>query len=191
MDVVPAEQQACEIAALGLGLFQRGGHNPTMARTRKDSQPEPSQRRSRVGAIAAHTSPAGAQAFAKAGFADPTMVLRWAEIAGPQVAQLAQPLRFSEGASGGTLTLKAMPGAALFLAHEKRSLAARINTFLGRAAVAQIKFVQGPLARHPNPENAEKKPGLLRVDDPARVWRGPKGLKNALEALARRRNPSA
>ena len=94
--------------------------------------------------------------FLRAGFSDPTLVLRWQDIAGPEVARLAQPVKFSEGPSGGTLTLRAAPGAALFLAHEKRALCDRINAYLGRPAVAQLKFSQGALpaaaANAPTPE---------------------------------------
>jgi hypothetical protein len=148
--------------------------------------PEPA-RRGRAGVIAADAGLASAAVFIKAGFADPSLVLRWTEIVGPEVARLAQPLRFSQGHLGGTLTLRAAPGAALFLAHEKRSLAERINTYLGRAAVAQIKFVQGSLAGRPLVKKPDKKPGFLSPADPAKAYRGPEGLKTALEALARRR----
>ena len=75
-------------------------------------------------------------AFVRAGFVDPTLVLRWEEIAGSETAALAQPIKLSEGPSGGVLTLKAEPGAALFLQHESRSLCERINAYLGRPAVA-------------------------------------------------------
>jgi len=100
----------------------------------------------------------------------PTLVLRWGEIVGPEVARLAQPLRFSQSHLGGTLTLRAAPGAALFLAHEKRALAERINAYLGCAAVAQVKFVQGALATRPIPKMRKKKPGPLPPSDPP--WPG-------------------
>ena len=126
-------------------------------------------------------------AFARAGFADPSLVLRWSEIAGAEVARLAQPLKFAEGPSGGTLTLRALPGAALFLAHEKRSLCERINAYLGRQAVVQIKFSQGALSpRLPSPK-PQKPAGPLPPSDPSRRYEGPEGLAKALQALARRR----
>jgi hypothetical protein len=153
-----------------------------------DKQSPELPRRGRASAIAADAGSASAAAFAKAGFGDPGLVLRWAEIVGPDVARLAQPLRFTQGHLGGTLTLRAAPGAALFLAHEKRSLAERINTYLGRAAVAQIKFVQGSAAGRPAMKKLEKKLGYLDPTDPVRTYCGPEGLKNALETLARRRN---
>jgi hypothetical protein len=156
-----------------------------MARTPEPTQPPP-QRTNRTRAIGAETTVA-ATAFTRAGFNDPTLVLRWSEIAGPEVARLAQPLKFSEGPSGGTLTLRATPGAALFLAHEKRSLCERINAYLGRPAVAQLKFSQGALPPRPPAPPKQKPAGPLPPDDPSRRYHGPEGLARAIQALARRR----
>ena len=141
--------------------------------------------------IGADAKAAAATAFARAGFSDPTLVLRWNEIAGPEVARLAQPLKFSDGpqknGTAGTLTLRAVPGAALFLAHEKRALCERINTYLGRAAVTQLKFSQGVLPVRPPPPKPQKAPGALPPGDPSLRYQGPDGLAKALQALARRR----
>ena len=126
-------------------------------------------------------------AFVRAGFTDPALVLRWNEIAGPEVARLAQPVKLVDGPSGGTLTLRAVPGAALFLSHEKRALCERINAYLGRPAVAQIKFSQGVLLPRPAAARPEKKAGPLPPNDPSRRYQGPEGLAKALQALARRR----
>jgi hypothetical protein len=142
-------------------------------------------------AIGADVGNNGAAAFIRAGFHDPSLVLRWSEIAGPEVARLAQPLKFSDGPSGGTLTLRAAPGAALFLSHEKRALCERINAYLGRPAVSQLKFSQGApfLPRVPMPKT-EIAAGPLPPDDPSCRYHGPQGLAQALQALARRRTTS-
>lgn len=131
---------------------------------------------------------AGAAAFARAGFRDPSLVLRWNEIAGPEVARIAQPLKYSESVSGGILTLRAAPGAALFLGHEKRALCERINAYLGRAAVNQIKFSQGALLPPPPKPKPQKAAGPLPPSDPSRRYEGPEGLARAIQALARRRS---
>lgn len=162
-----------------------------MARTPKAAQETPVVRHNRATVIGADANTAAAAAFVRAGFSDPTLVLRWNEIAGPEVARLAQPLKFSEGpqknGGGGTLTLRAAPGAALFLAHEKRELCERINAYLGRAAVAQLKFSQGALPVRPPPPKPQKAAGPLPAGDPSRRYQGPDGLAKALQALARRR----
>jgi hypothetical protein len=158
-----------------------------MARSPKETQEEPPQRHNRPTAIGTDARSAAMAAFARAGFSEPALVLRWREIAGPEVARLAQPLKLADGPSGGTLTLRAAPGAALFLAHEKRALCERINTWLGRPAVAQIKFSQGALAVRPPAPKIAKPAGPLPPADPSLRYDGPEGLAKALQALARRR----
>lgn len=148
----------------------------------KETQPS---RRGRVAPISGDAGATAASAFLRMGFTDPSLVLHWREIAGPEVAQLCQPMRFSEGPQGGTLTLKALPGAALFLGHETRSLTARINQYLGRPAVARLKFVQGAFLP-PRPAPVLRRPAAGSSGaDPANAWRGPESLKAALLALAR------
>jgi hypothetical protein len=142
-------------------------------------------RRGRAAALGRDTGGVAAQAFVRMGFTDPALVLRWREIAGPEVARLCLPLRFSEGAQGGTLTLKALPGAALFLGHETRSLMTRINQYLGRPAVARLKFVQGAFIP-PRPAPVPRRPAAGTASgDPANAYQGPDNLKAALLALAR------
>jgi hypothetical protein len=165
-----------------------------MARTppRKQSSStaeEPVLRRGRVAAVARDTGSLGGAAFTRAGFNDPNLVLHWTEIAGPEIARIARPLKFSEGASGGVLTLLAEPGAALFLGHDSRALTERVNTYLGRAAVSRVKFVQGALTPLPVPPRPPKPAPAARTDDPVHKYQGPEGLKNALQSLARWRAP--
>jgi hypothetical protein len=144
---------------------------------------EPPRRHGRAQAVAGDATLAGRTAFARAGFTDPTLVLRWREIAGPEIARIARPLKFSE--ASGVLTLLAEPGAALFLGHDSRALAARINAYLGRRAVTRIKFVQGVLAPPPAPIRPPKPRAVPDPLDPVHKYRGPENLKNALQSLAR------
>jgi hypothetical protein len=90
-------------------------------------------------------------AFARAGFADPTLVLRWAEIAGPAVARLCRPMKWQEGESGATLTLKCEAGAAVLLQHQTRELTRRLNAYLGANRIARLKFVAGQMSQAPEP----------------------------------------
>jgi hypothetical protein len=148
----------------------------------KPGDPPPA-RRNWSAAIGSDARNAAAAAFARAGFSDPALVLHWREIAGDEVARLARPYRFSQ--TDGVLTLMAEPAAALFLGHEARTLAARINAWAGRPAVTRIKFVQGRLSQ-PSPAPARPKPGKsLKDDDPALRYQGPETLKAALQSLAR------
>ena len=158
-----------------------------MTPTGKDTQPDgPPQRRARPEPVGHDVSLAARTAFTRAGFADPTLVLRWVEIAGGDTARIAHPIKFAESPSGGVLTLKAEPAAALFLQHESRALCERINAYLGRPAVAKLRFVQGSLPSLPVPP-AIRRPVEPPASDPARAWRGPAGLGSAILTLARRR----
>jgi hypothetical protein len=121
-----------------------------------------------------------AGAFARMGFTDPTIVLHWTDIAGAELARMCRPLKLS----GEILTLKALPGAALFLAHEKRTLTERINAYLGKPAITQIRFVQsGFTLRQAAPP--PPRPGVLPPADPARRFAGPEKLGEALARLGR------
>lgn len=159
-----------------------------MAQTPKDKQPEePPKRRARADSVGRDASLAARAAFARAGFSDPTLILRWPQIAGIDTARLARPIKLTEGPSGGVLTLKAEPAAALFLQHESRSLCERINAFLGRPAVVKLRFVQGSLTLPPPPPKP-RRPSEPSPNDPVRAWHGPVPLGNALLNLARMRN---
>ena len=159
-----------------------------MAQDKSEKQPDlPPKRRGWIGEVGGDATLAAKTAFARAGFSDPSLVLRWSEIAGAETARLARPIRLSESASGGVLTLKAEPAAALFLQHEGRALCARINSYLGRVAVSRLRFVQGPLMQPHVP--APKRPKAIdpAPTDPARRWQGPPHLGEALLNLARQR----
>jgi len=163
-----------------------------MAQDKSAKQPahadEPPKRRGWVKDVGNDAGIAARTAFARAGFTDPSLVLRWAEIAGAETARLARPIRLGEGPSGGVLTLKAEPAAALFLQHEARALCARINSYLGRVAVTRLRFVQGPLLEPSPPPPRRPKPVEPSPADPARKWRGPPNLGEAILNLARQRS---
>ena len=153
--------------------------------TRSAEVEQPPRRRNWVSALAPDATTAAQTAFVRAGFADPTLVLRWAEIAGPETARLAVPVRFAEGPSGGVLTLKAEPGAALFLQHETRPLCERINAYLGRPVVSRLRFIQGRLVPRPAPPPHRTPPREVSAADPVQKYQGPQGLRDALLNLAR------
>lgn len=157
-----------------------------MAQPDKTNDPPP-PRRNRVEPVGREANAAALAAFTRAGFRDPTLILRWEEIAGAEVARLARPVKLSDGPSGGTLTLKAEPGASLFLQHETRSLCERINTYLGRPAISRLRFVQGALAARPVRRPAPKPAASPPQGDPALTFKGSESLQNALIRLAKAR----
>ncbi len=90
-------------------------------------------------------------AFARAGFPDSTLILRWPDIAGAAVARLCRPLKWQEGESGATLTLKCEAGAAVLLQHQTRELIHRLNAYLGGNRIARLKFVAGQVSQASEP----------------------------------------
>ena len=140
-------------------------------------------RRGWVGAVGTDASASAQAAFVRAGFTDPALVLHWNDIAGPEIARMARPVRFSQ--KDGVLTLQAEPAAALFLGHESRALVGRINAYLGRHAVQRLKFVQSPLASRPAVPPPARPEAAVKNSDPAVRYQGPEDLAKALKSLAR------
>jgi hypothetical protein len=120
-----------------------------------------------------------AGAFARAGFTDASLVLRWSEIVGQQIAQVALPVKWQDGPEGAVLTLRCEAGATVLLQHETRALIGRLNAYLGAGRIARLKLVPGQLSHfsetpdHPAP-----------VSDPVE---GPIALPDSLNRLARLR----
>jgi len=148
------------------------------------------QRRNWVSPVSADAVAAASNALARAGFSDPALVLHWEAIAGPELARLTRPMRLAESKHGGVLTLLAEPGAAVFLQHETRPLCERINTYLGRPAVARLKIVQAALTRRPPPPPGFTPAPEIAPSDPVLSYQGPEGLRQALQRLARARHSS-
>ncbi len=159
-----------------------------MAKSLRQGDIGPPPRRNRAQAVGGDVTLVGRRAFERAGFTDSTLVVRWAEIVGPEVARLARPFKLVENASGGVLTLLAEPAASVFLEHETRALCARINAYLGRQAVQRLRFASSSLlpADNGTPKAPQETPAAP-VDDPACRFEGPETLRAALLGLARLR----
>jgi hypothetical protein len=97
-------------------------------------------------------------AYAKQGFAARELVTRWAEIAGPEVAQYCEPLKMQwprpvEGQpqEPATLVLRVEGPMALEIQHCSDVILARVNRFFGWSAVGRLALRQAPLARRNRP----------------------------------------
>lgn len=163
-----------------------------MTRQSRQDADEPPRRRNRAQAVGTAVRAVGGKALARAGFSDATLVERWTEIVGPEIARLTRPIKIVDSPGGGTLTLKAEPAASVFLQHEGRSLCERINTYLGRQAVVRLRFAYGNLkVADPRPPAAPRRPSPAPKDDPATRFDGSADLKSALLGLAAARNSVA
>jgi hypothetical protein len=103
--------------------------------------------------------------FARQGFASAQLVTRWADIAGPEVAALCEPikLQWQRTAPGenepATLVLRVEGPTAIEVQHLSNVILDRVNRFLGWRAVDRLALRQAPLRRRPKPPP--------RVVDPA------------------------
>jgi hypothetical protein len=119
-------------------------------------------------------------AFRGGGAATAQMLADWPAIVGPAYAPLTAPRRFT----GGTLTIACRGTVAMELQHVAPALIERINSHLGRAAVARLRFVQAAPAGEKPPAAAAPRPALQAAR--AAVAGLPHGeLRDALERLGR------
>jgi hypothetical protein len=146
---------------------------------------EGSRRRGWAHSASEDALPLTAAAFARAGFTDMTLVLRWAEIVGAEVARVARPVKLQNDREGAILTLKCEPGSTVLIQHETRRLIQRLNAYLGSNRIARLKLVAGELA---GDLDLPKNPRAGRGEPPAEPLSGPP-LSQALERLRRRRKP--
>ena len=121
-----------------------------------------------------------AGAFARAGFSDASLILRWSEIVGPHIAKVARPLKWKDGREGAVLTLRCEAGATVLLQHETRALIERLNAYLGAGRVARLKLVPGQLSLLPEPPD-HPAPMADPIADST-------PLPDSLERLARQRS---
>ena len=149
-----------------------------MSQSAKQGSPQEGARRGRIGALGPDAQGLAAAAFRRAGFTDPALVLRWAEIAGPEIAAVAEPLKCQEGPEGAILTVSCEAGAAVLLQHQTRTLIGRLNAYLGPGRIARLRFVPGPLRRTPD------LPNHPAASLPRPSLDGKAGLSGALERLA-------
>ena len=98
-------------------------------------------------------------AYARQGFAARELVTRWAEIAGPEIAAHAEPLKIQwprpvEGQpqEPATLVLRVDGPMALEIQHGSDVILQRVNRFFGWNAVGRLALRQAPLARRHAPK---------------------------------------
>lgn len=122
------------------------------------------------------------------GLAGAALLEDWALVVGHALADKCQPVRLDRRSGDAVLHLRVSGGAALEIQHMTPQIIERINDHFGFAAVARLRLMQAPAARHRRPWRAPERPlsaeaaaaieGAVRpVADPA--------LKNALAGLGR------
>lgn len=109
---------------------------------------EPKPRRRRGGAFrqaGADLRPGLTDAAGRRGFAEPEILLRWAEIVGPALAPDCRPVKVVYGrqpALGATLVVENSGPRATEIQHMAPQILERINSFYGYRAIARLRVTQ-------------------------------------------------
>nr|WP_183266021.1 DUF721 domain-containing protein [Acidocella aromatica] len=113
--------------------------------------------------IAALIAPITRPIFRRRAPAAAQLLADWPQLAGPELANRAVPVKFA----GGTLTLGCTGPVAMELQMLESQIIARLNLGLGHASVERLRFVQQsprlptpPPARRAPPANIPPPPGL-------------------------------
>lgn len=131
----------------------------------------------------------------KRGFAETKLLTHWAEIVGPDIAEMAVPVKVRYGRGfGGTLVLLTTGAKAPLLEMQKEAIITRVNACYGYSAIKDVTITQtaptgfaegqvafsAPKAKdHPSPDPARltrATEGLDEIQDPV--------LRDALARLA-------
>jgi len=156
-------------------------------------RPDPSARQAR-GFMRAFglVTPQLRAAARRHGFAESRLLTHWAEIAGPDIAAIARPVKMrpGRGASGGTLVLQVEGVQAPLLQMMLPGLRARIAAACGLGAVGRIQitqttaagFAEAPAQFHHAPPGPPPEAMAEVVTELSSI--GDRGLRAALETLA-------
>lgn len=130
----------------------------------------------------------GRQSFRRFGFVEASVVARWPDIVGPELARMTSPdsIRFPQGKrNGGTLTLSVASARAPLVQHAEPNILEKVNRYFGYGAVSRVAIRQGAAepvqeqrapAREPSSYPRPEQPELKAIADD--------GLRTSLEALA-------
>lgn len=153
------------------------------------------QKKKRVTRALAELVPAAmGEAAAKQGFAGSEILLRWPDIAGPELAPRSEPVKLSwpRGAKGegrdrepATLHVQVESAFALELQMQSAIIMERINRYFGWRCVGAIKLKQGPTGRRKAPAAAREV--TLPPEEEARIAGLTSGMEDGrlAEALQR------
>lgn len=79
----------------------------------------------------------------KRGFADSKLLTHWAEIMGPELSEIALPVKITHGRGfGGTLVLLTTGGHAPVLEMQKEAIVDKVNACYGYRAVSRVQVTQ-------------------------------------------------
>ncbi len=131
------------------------------------------------------------------GFAVTRVLTHWAEIAGPEIAAIARPVKIGYGRTGfgATLTVLTTGAQAPMLEMQKDQLRDRVNAVYGYNAISRVRITQtaptgfaegqAQFERPAPPPQAEPSPEVRRQAAETAGEIGDDNLRAALERLGR------
>lgn len=131
-----------------------------------------------------------ADAFKRQGFASTELVTRWREIAGPEIALYAEPIKIQwrqvpdgEAAEPATLVLRVEGPAAIEIQHMSDVILERVNRYFGWHAVGRLALRQAPLTQRKRPKIRPLDPSATAREAETLAAVGDDGLRMALARL--------
>lgn len=131
------------------------------------------------------------------GFAQSRLLTQWTEVAGPDIAAIAQPVEISygRGGMGATLTVLTTGAHAPMLEMQKEQIRQKVNGVYGYNAIARVRitqtaatgFAEGQVAfghKKPAGQAAALDPGLRQKAQATASPVEDAGLRDALARLA-------
>ena len=152
-----------------------------MQMPKPEAKPEakPAPRRARLGPLSAEVPALTKAALGSRGFAEAGLISDWAAIVGADIGRTSRPvsLKFPKNQrQDGVLTIQAGGGASLELQHLKPQILERINAHFGYRAVAELRFLQGSVARQAQHKTTLAPPS---ADDRETVMKAVAGVEDA------------
>lgn len=124
----------------------------------------------------------------KRGFAETKLLTHWAEIVGPEIAEMAVPVKVKFGRGfGGTLIVLTTGAKAPMLEMSREAIITRVNACYGYSAIKDVQVTQTAAIGFSEGQVAfgHAKPKQKPVPDPARMAKATQGLNHINDPVLR------
>lgn len=124
----------------------------------------------------------------KRGFAETKLLTHWPEIVGPDIADMAVPVKVKYGRGfGGTLVLLTTGAKAPMLEMSREAIITRVNACYGYSAIKDVQVTQTAPTGFAEGQVAfgAAKPKAKPTPDPARLEKATEGLEAITDPILR------
>lgn len=124
----------------------------------------------------------------KRGFAETKLLTHWVEIVGPDIANMAVPVKVKYGRGfGGTLVLLTTGAKAPMLEMSREAIITRVNACYGYSAIKDVQITQTAATGFAEGQVSfgAVKPKVKPAPDPARLQKATEGLDHITDPALR------